>query len=49
MNVRTRDNQVHGEHLLTDVISFISRERGERALEGLFGGDAAADTKAADA
>jgi hypothetical protein len=37
VNVRTRDNQVHGEHKLEHVIEVMSNERSTRSLEGLFG------------
>ena len=40
VNVRTRDNQVHGEHTLSDVIEVMSKERSKRSLTGLFGEDA---------
>lgn len=52
VNVRTRDNQVHGEHALSHVIEIMSKERDTHSLEGLFGGEKAADgdaTKPADA
>lgn len=42
VNVRTRDNHVHGEHALSHVIEIMSKERDTRSLQGLFGGDAAA-------
>lgn len=38
VNVRTRDNQVHGEHPLAEVLEVLRRERDERSLVGLFGG-----------
>lgn len=49
VNVRTRDNQVHGEHTLSDVIEVMSKERSKRSLTGLFGEDAAAGTDAGKA
>lgn len=50
VNVRTRDNNVHGEHALASVIDVMSRERDERSLVGLFGAaDGAASGAATDA
>lgn len=50
VNVRTRDNQVHGEHRLAAVLDVMSAERAERALAGHFGAeDGAAAAKPADA
>jgi threonyl-tRNA synthetase len=37
VNVRTRDNHVHGEHALVDVIDTMRRQRDTRSLESLFG------------
>lgn len=49
VNVRTRDNQVHGMHSLAGVIDVMSRERSSRSQVGLFGEDkAAAAEPAAD-
>jgi threonyl-tRNA synthetase len=45
VNVRTRDNHVHGEHPLKHVIDVMSRERGTRSGVGLFG-DGQAEAKA---
>lgn len=47
VNVRTRDNQVHGEHPLASVIDVMSHERDERSLSGLFGADDATNGAAA--
>ena len=53
VNVRTRDNQVHGEHPLSHVIDVMGRERATRSITGLFGdgdaGAAAGTGKGADA
>lgn len=38
VNVRTRDNKVHGEHPLKSVIEIMSKERSSRSIVGLFGG-----------
>lgn len=46
VNVRTRDNQVHGEHALSHVLEIMGKERDTRSLEGLFGGDKPADGEA---
>eukprot|EP00892_Ulva_mutabilis_P000666 jgi/Ulvmu1/105/UM001_0109.1 len=46
VNVRTRDNAVHGEHRLQAVIAAMTAERAQRALTGNFG---AADEAAAAA
>ncbi|KAL4423853.1 hypothetical protein ABPG75_001154 [Micractinium tetrahymenae] len=51
VNVRTRDNQVHGQHSLEHVVEVMSRERKTRSRVGLFGehkgeGSAAADGSA---
>ena len=43
VNVRTRDNHVHGQRPLDDVIAVLLRERDERSLGSLF---AEEDTKA---
>ena len=43
VNVRTRDNHVHGEHALAHVIDVMGTERDTRSLQGLFGGEAPAD------
>jgi len=37
VNVRTRDNQVHGQHTLAAVLDVMKRERDTRSLVGLFG------------
>jgi threonyl-tRNA synthetase len=37
VNVRTRDNQVHGMHALDAVVEVMLREKATRALESLFG------------
>jgi threonyl-tRNA synthetase len=48
VNVRTRDNKVHGEHALQHVIEIIRMERSSRSLVGLFGSkETAAATEAA--
>lgn len=36
VNVRTRDNQVHGERALAEVLSVLERERNERSLHCCF-------------
>ena len=41
VNVRTRDNHVHGQHSLDEVEAVMRRERDTRSLVGLFGGEAA--------
>lgn len=46
VNVRTRDNHVHGEHALSAVLDVITRERALRSLVGLFGADADAPAAA---
>lgn len=40
VNVRTRDNKVHGMHAVDDVISQLVAERDTRALVPTFGQDA---------
>ena len=37
VNVRTRDNVVHGEHKLADVLRVLQEEKAARSLEGHFG------------
>ena len=37
VNVRTRDNVVHGEHKLADVLKVLQAEKAARSLEGHFG------------
>eukprot|EP00884_Botryococcus_braunii_P020679 jgi/Botrbrau1/7295/Bobra.0318s0027.1 len=36
VNVRTRDNQVHGQHKLEAVLEVLRKERATRSLESLF-------------
>lgn len=36
MNVRTRDNKVHGEHQLTSLVEVLAKEKSSRSLESLF-------------
>ncbi len=36
VNVRTRDNQVHGERKLDDVIAVLNEEKKTRSLECMF-------------
>jgi threonyl-tRNA synthetase len=40
VNVRTRDNQVHGEHTLEHVLNVMMEERSKRSIEGCFGAPA---------
>ena len=50
VNVRTRDNQVHGMHKLADVLRVLREEKATRSLQSLFGagkGEAAAAEAAA--
>lgn len=42
VNVRTRDNHVHGMHKLADLLVVLRRERDQRLLESAFGKQAAA-------
>ena len=49
VNVRTRDNVVHGEHKLSDVVQVLLQEKAERSLVSLFGGHEAAAKPAAPA
>ena len=37
VNVRTRDNVVHGEHKLSEVLAVLQREKTQRSLAGHFG------------
>lgn len=37
VNVRTRDNHVHGMHTLDEVLRVLQEEKGTRSLVGLFG------------
>ncbi|CAL8462423.1 g1956 [Coccomyxa elongata] len=37
VNVRTRDNVVHGEHPLESVVQVLQQEKAQRSLESLFG------------
>ena len=39
VNVRTRDNQVHGMRPLAEVTAVLLREKAERSLGSLFGKD----------
>lgn len=39
VNVRTRDNQVHGQHTLNDVLDTVMQEVQTKSLVGLFGKD----------
>ena len=36
VNVRTRDNKVHGEHQLTSLVEVLAKEKSSRSLESLF-------------
>lgn len=48
VNVRTRDNVVHGEHKLSEVLAVLQREKAARSLAGHFGHEgAAADSNGA--
>lgn len=47
VNVRTRDNHVHGMHKLGDVLEILSQEKKQRSLVSLFG-DHSADGVAAE-
>jgi threonyl-tRNA synthetase len=49
VNVRTRDNMVHGEHKLSAVIEVLQQERAQRSLESLFGHENGAKAPAAAA
>ncbi|PSC73319.1 threonine-tRNA mitochondrial [Micractinium conductrix] len=48
VNVRTRDNQVHGMHTVADLLEVISKERDTRSLVGLWEKAAAAADGGAD-
>lgn len=37
VNVRTRDNVVHGEHKLSAVLEVLQQEKAQRSLVSLFG------------
>jgi len=43
VNVRTRDNKVHGEHTLTSLIEVLNRERDTRSLKCCFEDNSSAD------
>lgn len=50
VNVRTRDNVVHGEHSLSSVVQVLQLEKLQRSLVSLFGhGDDAKPPAAAAA
>ena len=54
VNVRTRDNKVHGMHALADVITQLAAEQSSRSLLPCFGADhsavdAVASSAASDA
>lgn len=36
VNVRTRDNAVHGKYKISDLMSVLKEERDTRALESIF-------------
>ncbi len=38
VNVRTRDNVVHGEHALSEVVQVLQEEKAQRSLVSLFKG-----------
>lgn len=40
VNVRTRDNQVHGEHAIVHVLDVMMDERSKRSIVGCFGAPA---------
>lgn len=46
VNVRTRDNVVHGEHPLESVVQVLQQEKAQRSLESLFGHGRGTDAKA---
>jgi threonyl-tRNA synthetase len=37
VNIRTRDNVVHGEHQLTELLAVLNQERDIRSLTCMFG------------
>lgn len=47
VNVRTRDNEVHGMHALDDVLKVMQEEKKTRSLFSLFGGKGGKDGAAA--
>ena len=50
VNVRTRDNVVHGEHKLSEVLAVLQEEKAQRSLQGHFGhAGAAPDSNGAEA
>jgi threonyl-tRNA synthetase len=49
VNVRTRDNHVHGQHSLERVVEVMQRERAARSLVGLFGEEGSQEAAAAAA
>lgn len=48
VNVRTRDNAVHGMHKVEDVIEILKNEKGSRSLVSIFKRDDAEAAKKAD-
>ncbi len=48
VNVRTRDNVVHGEHPLESVVQVLQQEKAQRSLESLFGHGTNAKAPASD-
>lgn len=52
VNIRTRDNHVHGQHTLDSLLRVLQEEKSSRSLTSLFGredGDAAGTNGAAGA
>lgn len=49
VNVRTRDNVVHGEHKLSEVVQVLLQEKAQRSLVSLFGGHGSGAEPAAPA
>ena len=48
VNVRTRDNHVHGMHTVDAVISVLHRERDAKSLVSLFGGGGSGSKQGSD-
>ena len=46
VNVRTRDNKVHGEHKLTALLEVLARERATRSLTCCFEDEGSAEDAA---
>ena len=49
VNVRTRDNEVHGEHRVEDIVDVLLEEKDTRALASSFKASMAARASAAGA